>query len=79
VSTTIQNWGNSLGVRLPKEVTDKLGLRKGSVVNIIVNGEWVMLKPTRKHDTLAEMVSKITKKNRHSEYDWGKPVGKEIW
>ncbi|KKR79673.1 MAG: transcriptional regulator/antitoxin MazE [Candidatus Nomurabacteria bacterium GW2011_GWA2_40_9] len=28
---------------------------------------------------LEDLVKGITKKNRHKEYDWGKPMGKEIW
>lgn len=29
--------------------------------------------------TLEELLQGITDENRHPEFDWGKPVGKEIW
>jgi len=29
--------------------------------------------------TLDELIAKITPENRHEVFDWGSPVGKEIW
>jgi hypothetical protein len=29
--------------------------------------------------TLEELVARITDENRHSETDWGEPVGEELW
>jgi len=29
--------------------------------------------------SLSQLLKKITKKNRHSEIDWGAPVGREAW
>jgi len=39
-----------------------------------------VIKPVKlKKYTLLDMVKGITPKNRHKEFDWGKPRGKEIW
>ena len=80
MTTKIQQWGNSLAVRLPKEITQKFNLHKGSSVVLTEDMKNIMIKPVRKNKvTLKELVSKITPENIHSEVDWGKSVGKEIW
>ncbi len=80
MTTKVQKWGNSLAVRLPKYVTDGVGLRQGSAVSIVFGDDLISIKPiSKKGETLEQMVRKINKKNRHAEVDWGRPVGKEIW
>jgi antitoxin MazE len=80
MTTKIQQWGNSLALRLPKDVAKKFKLRKGSSVVIAQDTNKILIKPLYKTKTnLKELVSKITPKNIHDEFDWGKPVGKEIW
>ncbi|KKU68125.1 MAG: SpoVT/AbrB domain protein [Parcubacteria group bacterium GW2011_GWA2_47_16] len=80
MTTKVQKWGNSLAVRLPKEAAESIGLRQGSVVSIVSVNDLISIKPVSKpKEKLAQMVRKITKKNRHALIDWGTPVGKEIW
>ena len=83
--TKIQKWGNSLAMRLPKEITDKLNLREGSEIKIVHKSKNIVIRPVRigrkkeKLPTLNELASKITKNNKHPLIDWVSPVGKEIW
>lgn len=83
MTTTIQKWGNSLGVRLPKELADSFNLTAGSRVVFVRNKNSFEIQPQVKTQipkyTLEELVKGITKKNRHKEFDWGKPMGKEVW
>ena len=73
-------WGNSLGVRIPKHVSDELGLREGSDVQVLLHGKVVTIKPAqKKQETLRELVKGITKENRHEEMYSEYPVGKEAW
>lgn len=81
-TTTIQKWGNSYAVRLPKDVVCKLDLRAGLSVEIreTGGGRTLSIIPVRRDTTsLAEMTSRITKKNQHSAVDWGDAIGKEAW
>jgi antitoxin component of MazEF toxin-antitoxin module len=39
----------------------------------------VRIREPKDGPTLEELVQRITPKNCHSETDWGKPVGKELW
>ncbi|MBI2623890.1 AbrB/MazE/SpoVT family DNA-binding domain-containing protein [Candidatus Parcubacteria bacterium] len=80
MSTKVQKWGNSLAVRLPKEVAVKFGLKEGAVVQIVPSVKNIILKPvSRKRLTLRDLVGEITPKNRHDEVSWGKPRGREVW
>ena len=79
--TKVKMWGNSLGVRIPKHVSDELHLQEGSEVEVGLKNKIITVKPIKEARpvSLKELVSKITKKNRHEETDWGYPVGKELW
>ena len=79
METTIQKWGNSLAVRLPKSVAQKLALRAGCRVRVYEEGKEVIIAPTRKAErSLKELLAMITPENLHAETDWGKPRGREI-
>lgn len=77
----LAKWGNSTGIRIPKEVAVKADLHEGDEVNFEVEGPGVLvIRAARKEElTLEKLVSQITPKNRHHEIDWGKPRGNEVW
>ncbi|OHB13464.1 MAG: MazF family transcriptional regulator [Candidatus Zambryskibacteria bacterium RIFCSPLOWO2_12_FULL_45_14] len=79
MTTKIRKWGNSLAVRIPDEFAENLDLKDGSVVGFEQLGDRIIISKTKPKYTLEDMVKGITKKNRHKEFDWGKPMGKEIW
>lgn len=79
MTTKLRKWGNSLGVRLPKEVVKKAKLRDGKVVSVKNMGSTIIITSKTKEETLEELTSQITPKNRYEEFDWGLPVGNEIW
>lgn len=74
-----QKWGNSLAVRVPKAVTEKVGLREGDEVDIEVVGRGIRLKPVRAAPALKDLVGAIAPDNVHEEQDFGRPVGREAW
>ena len=81
-TTTIQKWGNSYAVRIPKSAMDKLHLRSGNTVTIresAKGGELSIVPIKLRTQTLSEMLSRITDENRHGEIDWGSAVGNEVW
>lgn len=80
METTIQKWGNSLGVRLPKSIATNQSLTAGSRVTVKETKTGISIEIAKKKTrTLADMLKGITKDNLHDEVDWGKPVGSEIW
>lgn len=74
-TVTAQKWGNSLGIRIPKEAADRIGIDQGSEMelNVIGNNGTITLKPkrTRKKYTLEELLAQITPENQHKEVDFG--------
>ena len=79
MTTKLQKWGNSLGVRLPKEIIKKVGFRDGKSVSIKTIGKSIVITSFKKEETLDDLVSKITPENRYDELYWGPPVGNEVW
>lgn len=80
MTTKIQKWGNSLAVRLPKELASGLSLREGGEVRISQEGDALIIRRGKKSKlTLSELLKKVDTKNIHSETDFGKAVGKELW
>jgi len=78
--TAVSKWGNSLAVRIPQAIAKQAGLSEGDCVALdLDSGGGIVLRPTRRRYELAELVSRITPKNRHRETDWGRPQGGESW
>ena len=80
MTTTIQKWGNSLAVRLPKELAESLNWSAGAIVGFEKIGDKIIVTTTRPIYTIEDMVRGITKKNRHKLIlPDDKPRGKEVW
>lgn len=80
MNATVQKWGNSLALRIPSSVAKDIHLRQGSAVELAVENGAIVVKPAKKGKlSLSRMLADVTKTNRHTEQDWGAPVGREIW
>ena len=78
-SSIVNKWGNSLGVRIPQEVALEVGFAVGTIVNVEVVDSKVVISPRQKKYQLAELLEGVTPELIGGEYDWGAPVGREIW
>ena len=76
----VKQWGNGQGIRLSKEILKSAGITLNDFLDITVsNGTITLSKPFR-HKTLEERAAEFDGNLMLSdEYDWGTPVGKEIW
>lgn len=78
--TTVSKWGNSRALRIRKDIALDAGLDFGAKVELrVVDGTLHVIPIKESKCTLEELVAQITPENRHSEIDWGPPVGKEVW
>jgi len=75
----VNKWGNSLGIRIPQPVANKVGFTAGTVVNIEVIDDKIVISSLRKKYQLDELLAGVTPELIGGEYDWGTPVGREIW
>ena len=78
MTATIQKWGKSLAVRIPRAVAHQINFEDGDEVELKVNADSLVVRAARRRYRLADLVRGITPKNRHDEVDWSKPVGKEF-
>ena len=80
MQTMIQQWGNSLALRIPKAFAQQAKVKKGSRVRLTVEKNRMVIEPVEKTKiTLESLLAKVTPENIHPETNWGKPMGKEIW
>ncbi len=78
----VQKWGNSQGLRFPRDVLRKASIAVGEEVDISVRRGEIVVKPsvrTRGKYRLKDLVAEMPARYRFSEEKWGKPVGRESW
>lgn len=73
----ISKWGNSLGVRVPKDVADKLGLKEGASADLSVDRGRIVISTKKPRRTIEDLVVGMTPKAMHEAFDWGPDVGRE--
>ncbi len=78
--TTVQKWGNSLAVRIPKPFVEETHIASGSEVDLTIdNGRIVIVPQVEPKYSLNELLQGVTVRNKHSETETGPPVGLEVW
>jgi len=76
----ISKWGNSQGVRLPKDILSRAGISDTDCVEITAVGKKIVINKVDTEPSLEDLflgynMSRYTAK----EFDWGSPSGKEVW
>lgn len=80
MTTTIQKWGNSQGIRIPKMLLDTVKWNENEKIIIVVdNGKLVMEKAKSKRKNIKELFENYNEKYEPINVEWGDPVGEEIW
>ena len=80
MTTTIQKWGNSQGVRIPKTILEDAGWNENEEIIVIVeNGKLIMEKTKRRRKNIKELFENYKEEYKPQEVDWGEPEGEEIW
>jgi antitoxin MazE len=74
---TIQQWGNSLVVRIPAALAQQLQLESGTPVEIQPKNGTLVVKP-KKPDRLGELLKDGKPSQLHGETDFNPDVGREI-
>jgi antitoxin MazE len=78
--TTVGKWGNSLAIRIPKDLANDIRLLEGMDVDIdVIDGNLVIRPKIRKRYTIDELAAGIAPENRHAEVDTGAVVREEAW
>lgn len=81
MTAVISKWGNSQGLRVPKDIMKTLHLSVGDEVNIFVQNNKAIIEPIKKEKIkydINELVAKIPKDYKAKE-EFILSVGKEEW
>ena len=80
ITTVIDRWGNSLGLRLPKVVAEAVGLDVGDRVHLEIENGAVVIRRAKPTYTLEELLEGMTAENVHGEVERSGPIGLEdVW
>ena len=76
----VKVWGNSQGIRIPKELLQDAGITLNDLLDISVSDGVITLTKAFRHKTLEERAAEYGGNLiLEGEYDWGEPVGREVW
>ena len=78
MNATIQTWGNSAAVRIPKWALEESGLSQGEHAKISARKNVITIEKSSEI-TLQSLFKDYHGDYTPEEYDWGKPQGKEVW
>lgn len=81
MTTTIQKWGNSQGIRLPKHLLESVHWDENEELQIKAEDGKIIIEklvPT-KRKTIKELFDDFDEQYESIDIDWGNPVGEEIW
>ena len=87
MKTTLQRWGNSQGIRIPKPLIDLIGVDIGSEVwvTVLPDGSGITIvpaqdkRPIRGRHSIEQLVAGSAPDTFDGEFDWGGSQGKEVW
>ena len=80
MKTTIQKWGNSYAVRIPKSFIKEVGLEYRTDIELTLEDGKLVIQPVKEETIrLDDLLAQVTKKNLHNAEDTGASVGKEAW
>ena len=80
MTTSIQKWGNSQGVRIPKMLLDAVKWSENEEVTITVyDGKLIIEKAKKEKESIMELFENYEEEYTPEEVDWGEPKGKEVW
>ena len=78
IQVQISKWGNSLGLRVPRDVAARVGLIEGSRVDIDTSPDGrIIVTRSRRRFTMDELLSGMTPEREHTLEDDG-PHGEEL-
>lgn len=86
MTTTLQSWGNSQGLRLPRALLTALQLESGASLELTLSPkkDAIIVKPAktvprvRGRHRIEDLVAAMPKNYKAAEFDWG-TSGREVW
>ena len=74
----IRAWGNSQGIRLNKDIMDKMDLKVSDVLDIEISDGTIILRKAFRHKTFEERLAEYDNEISVCDFEWGEPQGREL-
>jgi len=74
----VARWGNSLGLRIPKDIASRTGLREGTRLEVAAEGGRIIITLARPRYVLSDLLKGMTPQAMREAFDWGPEKGREI-
>lgn len=82
----VRRWGNSHGIRIPKDYMEMLHINENESVEMSIENSAITIRKCRKFNNLKERLEAFYGKpiddifiENTQEIDWGAPEGDEVW
>lgn len=79
MTTTIQKWGNSQGIRIPKFILEALKWKDDEQIILSADKDKLIIEKAKSRKNIIELFADFEGDYVPVEVDWGQPVGEEIW
>ena len=79
MAVTIQKWGNSHGIRIPKIILEALHWDENDQLVINAESDRIIIEKANKRKTIEELFEGYDGNYVPAEIDWGSPRGEEVW
>lgn len=76
---TIQKWGNSQGIRIPKNILDELQWSNQEELSLVAKNGKIIIERANKRKNIQELFANYKEEYTPENIEWGEPVGREIW
>lgn len=78
-TTTIQKWGNSQGIRIPKFLIDAVKWGNNEQLSLRVDENKIIIEKAEPRKNIIELFADFEGEYNPVDMDWGEPVGEEVW
>ncbi len=74
----LTRWGNSLGMRIPKDMATRLGFIEGAQVEVEAEGNRLVISALRPRYKIEDLVADLSNEALRDAFDWGPDMGREV-
>ncbi len=78
MEVAIRSWGNSQGIRIPKEILDRMQLKVSDKLDVTIENDSIVLKKAFSHKTFEERLAEYNGEISICDFEWGEPAGREL-
>lgn len=81
MTITIQKWGNSQGIRIPKHYLNELSWSEDEMVDLLIEDGKIIIERSRpaQRKNIVELFEGFNGKYEHVDFVWDDSEGREAW